>query len=1201
MRFGRRRSYEVRPALRALVAALVSLSAAPPASASPPAVTLVAQHGLGEACLDPQLALGGAIAACTLGATRRVVVWDVASGTILRELDGADAPLALSADGALLAVRRRLAQGAIVELHDLEAGRVRATFDRAGFLGAAAFSPDGLTLAYEADGAAVVLRSTVDGRLVTTLPKRGKPLVFVGASALLTWPELDAKPGAHPEVFEVAGGRTRALDAKEIPERCAPACAPTRPFRLITSTGGRRAVGLFPDREIWWDTSTGRVDRVTRGELAPVSAVSEDGREAWTFRGAKLVHLTPSGPRILASVPGLPELMSRDGRRALVSPDWRLPAAKRDPATMTLWDVRAGALLTRYPSGIAGMRGAAFAAGGARLATTTLAHGVHVWDLATLASLRHLPVVGATEVALSSGGETAAAYRGNAQPFASLVWSVDTGALRATFPLRSGPVVPHVRDLWLGPGGGALTTWDGTLRRRAVPSGAVALEAAPNDALTRDPDAFASTDAYFYQVAQSDAERTIFRVRQSDGGGHATVARGIPPVPRRAGLLGQTRALAVSRDDRLAALSDQGAGGHLVVWDLAAGARVRDLSGPRPFEAIALSDDGELLAAGDSAGAVRVWKARAGDLLFEVSHQAEVQRVRFAPGGKLVVSVGRDEVVRVSSLATRQSVSLLTDGPEWLAYTDDGFFGASQGGGRSVAAVRGLRSYAVDQLAARLNRPDRVLERLGLGSPELLEHYRAMHERRLRRLGLEPSETEGRLELAPTARIVSTEPKDGAVTVRADLAATAAELLRYNVYVNGVPQLGALGKPVRGARATVSERVELSSGENRVEVTAMDRGGVESLRDSRLVSSASARKPEIYYVGFGASRYRDARFNLAYAHKDVLDVGHYVRSATKGFAAAHVQTFVDGQVTKASIVEAKKLLEGATVDDTLVVFVAGHGTWSRGASADYYFLTHDFDPAHIEQTAASFSLIEDLLRDVRPRRKLLLLDTCESGERDPKELESTRVGAGARGLVARAVRGFGLATATATAPPRRHLFDRQRYIYNDLSRRSGAIVLSSSQGSELSYERDDLQNGVFTEHVLAALTSDVADADKDGIVTDRELRSYVASAVAKDTGGLQHPSVDRDNPLAVVGLPVLGGLEFPKSYPRTPAAASAEPTPRVAQAPVPPPRSARGCGCDVAPSRELPGLPWALALALVGARRVRARRPRAATALARRG
>jgi uncharacterized caspase-like protein len=82
-------------------------------------------------------------------------------------------------------------------------------------------------------------------------------------------------------------------------------------------------------------------------------------------------------------------------------------------------------------------------------------------------------------------------------------------------------------------------------------------------------------------------------------------------------------------------------------------------------------------------------------------------------------------------------------------------------------------------------------------------------------------------------------------------------------------------------------------------------------------------------------------------------------------------------------------------------------------------------------------------------------------------------------------------------------------------------VLSSSRGAELSYESDALQNGVFTEEVIKALSSPQADKDKDRTVSTEELSDYVTREVAQKTGGLQHPGVDRDNLENIFALPVV--------------------------------------------------------------------------------
>jgi uncharacterized caspase-like protein len=81
--------------------------------------------------------------------------------------------------------------------------------------------------------------------------------------------------------------------------------------------------------------------------------------------------------------------------------------------------------------------------------------------------------------------------------------------------------------------------------------------------------------------------------------------------------------------------------------------------------------------------------------------------------------------------------------------------------------------------------------------------------------------------------------------------------------------------------------------------------------------------------------------------------------------------------------------------------------------------------------------------------------------------------------------------------------------------------MSSSRAEELSHESDVFQNGVFSEQILRALTSDVADTTpKDGWVSLTELRAFVASTVPRETADRQHPVVDRDNLAVQFGFPL---------------------------------------------------------------------------------
>jgi uncharacterized caspase-like protein len=149
----------------------------------------------------------------------------------------------------------------------------------------------------------------------------------------------------------------------------------------------------------------------------------------------------------------------------------------------------------------------------------------------------------------------------------------------------------------------------------------------------------------------------------------------------------------------------------------------------------------------------------------------------------------------------------------------------------------------------------------------------------------------------------------------------------------------------------------------------------------------------------------------------------------------------------------------------------------------------------------------------------LLIDTCESGEMD----EATRADLTAK------VRDAGLAARTSPVFQQAHagqakrvfLYERDRYIYNDLARRTGSIIFSASYAGEMSFESPKIQNGFFTHEILEALRSSQADANQDGKISIDELEAFVSLNVALKTEGLQRPTVDRDNINQRLSLPLL--------------------------------------------------------------------------------
>ena len=589
--------------------------------------------------------------------------------------------------------------------------------------------------------------------------------------------------------------------------------------------------------------------------------------------------------------------------------------------------------------------------------------------------------------------------------------------------------------------------------------------------------------------------------------------------------------VAFSPDGRWALSGGGDKCGEMELWDVSSGREIRTFKGhTESVESVAFSPDGQWALSGSEDDTLKLWDVSSGrDIRTFRGHTAEVNSVAFSPDGRRALSGSEDGTVRLWDTTTGQGIAAFAgaevDGSEeWLVWTPDGYFDSSRRCGELVHAVKGLRAFGVDQLALRNNRPDIILQRLGCGDQGLIDHFRELYAKRLRRAGVTEEQPTAGYHM-PEAKIMESRLAGKFVEIRFGLSDERYNLKRYNMYVNDVPLFGAYGKPVQGRAATLTELIQLTSGRNKIEVTCMNAAGLEAWRAMTTAHYDKQVHGDLYFIGFGVSKYRNRGLNLKYAHKDADDLAR-VFGAIKGkYRNVHVKTFLDEEVTVENIKNAKQLLKDAGVDDTLVLFIAGHGVYDRTGEATYYYLTHDADVRNLSGTAADFDLIEDLLQGIAPRRKLFLMDTCESGELE----EDTRTRfvpmAQTRGIRLRTTRGLGgiAAAGTKRPKPRLWLHHRDRYIYNDLLRRSGAIVFSSCKGGEMSCESDKVQNGFFTEAIINALTSPAADKDGDKVISTKELRQYVSKTVSEWTGGCQNPTVDRDNIYMKFGLPMTAG------------------------------------------------------------------------------
>ncbi|HAT09276.1 MAG TPA: hypothetical protein DCS97_01460, partial [Planctomycetes bacterium] len=364
----------------------------------------------------------------------------------------------------------------------------------------------------------------------------------------------------------------------------------------------------------------------------------------------------------------------------------------------------------------------------------------------------------------------------------------------------------------------------------------------------------------------------------------------------------------------------------------------------------------------------------------------------------------------------------------------------------------------------------------------------------------------------PVVRIAAAEASHGRLRLR--VAATAAAGLgRLEAWVNGVP---LPSQPASGTAAEGLFELLLGPGENTVEVAVVDTGGVRSWR---VPNPAPARPAAGGLVAacLGVSRYRDAGLTLRYAAKDALDL-----RLALGDGEADVRSWTDAEVVAGVLPAIAAHLARAGRDDTVVLTLAGHGLYVREPQARWLFLPWDADPARVAETGIPWSAIEGLLAGCAARRRLVILDTCESGSLDDDAPVVAGLSIpGARGLrrARDAVAEIGLAGEFRAS-------DRSRFVTADLAGGSGAVVLASSRGGEPSFESDAERNGLFTAVLLRALRGaadgvGVAGRVRDGQIDAAELVRFTAAEVSRLSGGRQRPTIDRDNPAADIVLPVL--------------------------------------------------------------------------------
>lgn len=453
---------------------------------------------------------------------------------------------------------------------------------------------------------------------------------------------------------------------------------------------------------------------------------------------------------------------------------------------------------------------------------------------------------------------------------------------------------------------------------------------------------------------------------------------------------------------------------------------------------------------------------------------------------------------------------------EWIIWTHDGYFKSSKEAAKYIGyhINKGFDADAkflpFDQFDLKFNRPDIVNQRLGIGDSTYNSALKAAHDRRLKKMGLNENDLQ-QVKNLPEVEIVSVGGNTDNENYLLEFTANdqSQDLFTIHVYNNDVPVFGTKGLEVTEANKRnlkKSLQIPLVEGENKISVDVVNKAGVSSFRQEVKVTYTSVNvKHDLYLITIGVSEYANKSYNLKYAAKDAKDM-EAAWSSGNNYSKVYSKSLVNAAVNKNMLAEIRSFLKNCKANDQVVIFIAGHGVLD--SKFDYYFATADMDFNSPEKNGIAFAEIEKILDEIKALKKLLIMDTCHSGEVDKDDVVADNAAVTKTTNVT--FRNVGTAVKHKSMGMQQTT-ELMKELFFDMRKGTGATIISSAGGYELAMESDEWNNGLFTYVMLNGIKTKEADLDKNGSIMISELKDYVAAKVFSLSNGVQSPTFRNEN------------------------------------------------------------------------------------------
>ncbi len=894
------------------------------------------------------------------------------------------------------------------------------------------FTPDGSELISASDDKTIRVWDVGTGRIVRTI--RGE----IG----------DGDPGKIYALALSRDGRLLAAGGRTGP------AGEQQPIRLYDLNQGT-LVGLLQSH----DDAVLSLDFSPDGERL-VSASTDDTAIIWDVASRKALHRL-SGHK-------------GDVNAARFTSDGSGVVTASDDDTLKFWDASDGTLVSTLTGHTDKVIALAVSMRDGQVASGALDGTIKFWDLANGRVLKEIDQ--GTEVmslSFSPDGTMLLSGVGRA-PYRSHVWDTTTGKEVASYDGHDNIVLATA----FAPGDDIAATAGGN----------------DNEIHLWDPEsgklirALEGVGRAVWSVGFSPDGRAIaWGIERPEGGELGSLAFTLK-LPAKDSPLGEPKALRAGAAEFTRATTSHGSFslqtrasgefGYLDLLDVVKDGKVlatikRGENAGYAHNTYAFTPDGKTVISGGGHGFLTAYDLSGRPLGEFVGHTSDVWAVAASPDGRFLLSGSDDQTVRLWNLATRENVMSLFYGKngEWVVWTPQGYYAASPSGdahvGWHVNEGQGsiARFVSAAQLKRHFYRPDIVTRALLLGSAD-----RAVKEARGTSFALAELLQRKPPEFSVLSPATGTQVRSDAIDIAVEVPQAVDAIEGFDLTING-RRVASREPGVAGPGGQSPEvrhfSVPLTGGANDIEIKGYNAIGqtTEKLTILRSGAGIPEKRGRLYVVAIGVDDYPNFNQNLKFAGADARAFDEML-VAKGGPLHAETRSLVlakggDEAPTAANIKAALEAFRNAGPDDTIVLFLAGHGV---NDGPDYLFLPTDAKAERgrwDRSTVVNWEALQAAIETSKGRR-VMLVDTCHSG----------------------------------------NAFNAR--LLKDAADASIAVY-AATDAETLAQERPALGHGVFTYAVIEGLKGG-ADLSHDRFIEAQELSTYVSGTVRKLTDDEQLPT-----------------------------------------------------------------------------------------------